>query len=179
VDSAEQVFLKLGDRIGKGAFADVFSPDGERAYKLFRRLTDPEIAHAQPLIFQSETDAYDIVSKHPELMKYTPAYFGRIVVSAVLNDAGEDVTGNYWPKLCYVMERLPPDPHERKFGSFFETRSWPRMQVIEQLFEGAGIKNLGDASLLGWRRKFPKIIDFGVTDAAADNWRPSGELTED
>lgn len=171
--------LRLKDRIGKGAFADVFSPDGVRAYKLFRRIADDEIAHAQPLIFQSETNAYEIVAKHPELQVYTPVYFGKISISAVLNDADEDITDEYWPELCYVMEHLSRDPHERKFGSFFETRSWPRMQRIERLFKSAGIRNLGDASLLGWRRKYPKMIDFGVTDAAADNWRPRTDRIDD
>jgi hypothetical protein len=32
------MLLKLEDLIGKGAYADVFSPDGMRAYKLFRQI---------------------------------------------------------------------------------------------------------------------------------------------
>lgn len=96
--------LTLKDRIGKGAFADVFSPDGARAYKLFRKIADKELAHAQPLIFQSETKAYEIVGQHPELKKYTPVYFGKLSISAILDDAGDDVTANYWPELCYAME---------------------------------------------------------------------------
>jgi len=32
------MLLKLEDPVGKGAYADVFSPDGMRAYKLFRQI---------------------------------------------------------------------------------------------------------------------------------------------
>lgn len=46
------------------------------------------------------------------------------------------------------------------------------MAAIEQLFEDAGIGHLGDASILQWRRKYPKLIDFAVRDAAADHWEP-------
>jgi hypothetical protein len=167
------MLLSLNNRIGRGAYADVFSPDGRRAYKLFRQITDDEIAHAQPFIFRAESWAYELAAKHAELTKYTPEYFGTLTISTVLNEAGDDVTGAYWPTLCYSMQRVDADPHERKFGSFFETRSWPRFQVIERLFEDAGIRHLGDASVLHWRRKYPKVIDFAVTDAAADHWRPS------
>lgn len=115
--------VKFCDRIGSGVFADVFSPDGTRAYKLFRRMADPELARAQPHIFRAETEAYGIVRQHPELQKYTAQFFGTVPIASVVTETGADVTEKYWGELCYVMERLPFDRHERKFGSFFQTRS--------------------------------------------------------
>ena len=171
------MLLRLKDRIGSGAYADVFSPDGQRAYKLFRQITDDEIAHAQPFIFRAETWAYELIAEHSEAARYTPKYFGAVKIETVLSDAGSDITPAYWPELCYSMERIESDPRERKFGSFYETRSWPRFEMIERLFEKAGVRHLGDASVLHWRRKYPKVIDFAVTDAAAEHWRPSRRAT--
>jgi hypothetical protein len=69
------------------------------------------------------------------------------------------------------MERLVPDPEERKFGSFFNDSEWHLMKPFEQLFEAAGIRHLGDATVLHWKTARPILIDFAVSDAAADHAR--------
>ena len=162
--------LYLKDRIGHGAFADIFAPPpDDRAYKLFRRITDPMLAHVAPYVFEAETAAYQIAMKHPDLCSRVPAYFGLAPVSHVLAADGTDVNDGYWLELCYAMERLTPDPEERKFGSFFNSSDWHLMEPFELAFEGAGIGHLGDASVLYWRTSAPKLIDFAVSDAAADH----------
>lgn len=164
-------------RIGSGAFGHIFAPPpGERAYKLFRRIEDPDLSHVPPLVFSAETAALEIASKHPLLASHSPAYYGRVEVVRVLGDSGEDISSKYWLSLCYCMERFPPDPDERKFGSFFSPEEWHLMEYLDRAFEEAGIRHLGDASVLHWRTGQPVIIDFAISDAAADHMRlPNAE----
>ncbi len=162
--------LYLKDRIGHGTFADIFAPPpDDRAYKLFRRITDPMLAQVAPYVFNAETAAYRIAMEQPDLRSRVPTYFGPSPISHVLAADGKDVSDGYWLELCYAMERLTPDPEERKFGSFFNSSDWHLMEPFELPFEDAGIGHLGDASVLYWRTGAPMLIDFAVSDAAADH----------
>ena len=162
--------LYLKDRIGHGTFADIFAPPpDDRAYKLFRRITDPVLTQVAPYVFNAETAAYLIAMEQSDLRSRVPAYFGPSPVSHVLAADGTDVSDGYWLELCYAMERLAPDPEERKFGSFFNPSERHLMEPFELAFEGAGIGHLGDASVLYWRTNAPMLIDFAVSDAASDH----------
>ena len=164
--------LSLAHLVASGLFADVIAPPpGDKAYKIFRRLTDPHIAHVAPFVFRAEVDAYHIAVANPQLQPYVPHFFGTVKVSRVVGEDSTDVGGGYWLDLCYVMERLSPDPEERKFGSFFNSEEWHLMEPLEQVFEAAGIRHLGDASVLYWRTSRPILIDFATSDAAADHAR--------
>jgi hypothetical protein len=156
------------DRSGRGAFADVFAPHpGTKAYKLFRRREKTFLAGVAPHVFRAETAAYDIAMNHPTLRDHVPTYYGPLTIERVLDKRGRNIGWRYWLDLCYVMERLPDDANERKFGSFYLTKRWRQMAPIEQAFETAGINHLGDASVLHWKRGRPMIIDFATSDAAA------------
>ncbi|MGE3651565.1 MAG: hypothetical protein AB7G10_24760 [Reyranellaceae bacterium] len=163
------MILHLRDRFARGAFADVFrNPERPVVYKLFRRLADPRLAHVAPYVFSAETQAYEICDRSPALQQYVPAYHGAVPVASVLSDDGGELRRDYWLDLCYCVERLEPDQEERKFGSFYNDDEWHLMEPIDRLFTDAGIGHLGDASVLHWRSGRPKLIDFAVSDAAAD-----------
>src|SRR6266545_5897042 len=161
--------LSISDRLAAGSFADVFVPrPGDKAYKVFRRIDDPIISHVAPYVFEAEVAAHRIAAATPALVKYVPAFYGTEPVAAVVDENGNDVSRGYWLELCYVTARLADDPDERKFGSFFNAEEWHLMRPLEELFEAAGIDHLGDASVLHWRSGNPVLIDFAVSDAAAD-----------
>ena len=160
--------LSLSDRIGRGAFADVFAPlPGGKAFKLFRRRENTFLAGVAPHVFRSETAALEIASRHPVLKDYVPKYYGPCSIERVVDMRGRSMNWRYWMSLCYGMERLAKDPQERKFGSFFETERWSEMAQLEAAFEEAGIRHLGDASVLHWKTGHPVLIDFAISDAAA------------
>lgn len=127
------------------------------------------LAQVAPYVFKAETAAYRIAMEQPDLRSRVPAYYGPSPVVHVLAADGTDVSDGYWLELCYAMERLAPDPDERKFGSFFNPSERHFMEPFELTFEGAGIGHLADASVLYWRTGAPKLIDFAVSDAAADH----------
>lgn len=170
---ADGLVLDGAYRIGRGAFADVFAPaHGRTAIKLFRRITDPELADAVPYIFRSEVRAFTIASQHEDLSMLVPAFFG-VATADCVTQRNVDVSGDYWLGYAYAMERITITS-ERKFGSFFETKMWDkRYRAWENLFAAAGIKHIGDASVLNWRSRRPLLIDFATRDEAADRWQPS------
>ena len=162
--------LNLEHRIARGAFADIFSPPpGDKVYKLFRRLVEPVFLNVEPHIFKAETAAYEIAVRHSDLRSHVPAYYGPVAITRVSGNGGSDESQQYRLDLCYAVERIDPDPEERKFGSFYNELEWHLMEPLEQLFESAGIGHLGDASVLHWRSGHPIVIDFAVSDAAADH----------
>jgi hypothetical protein len=167
-----EVRLSQRDRIGGGAYGHIFAPaPGDRAIKVFRRITDPALADVAPYVFAAETAALRIAAADPVLASHCPAYFGEVSIPGVTDHVGSDVSTDYWLDLAYVMQRLPPDPEERKFGSFYTAEEWHLMEPLERAFEAAGIRHLGDASVLHWRSGRPIVIDFGMTDAAGDHAR--------
>jgi hypothetical protein len=114
-----------------------------------------------PHVFAAEAAAYRIAAAHPELLLHVPAYFGPTTVTDVVDEDETEIRRQYWLQCCYAMERLVPDPEERKH----------LMKPFEQLFEAAGIRHLGDATVLHWKTARPLLIDFAVSDAAADHAR--------
>jgi hypothetical protein len=164
--------LSLHDRIGAGAFADVFAPaPGDRAFKLFRRLDDAYRREA-PVLFADECAAYRIAMREETIRPYVPAFHGPVVVTSVANTAGLDVSSGYWLNLCYSMERLAADPHERKVRTFFGTPDWRLIEPIQLACESVGIGRLADASVLHWRSGTARLVDFGVVGAIAKDRSP-------
>ena len=49
------------------------------------------------------------------------------------------------------------------------TPDWRLIEPIELAFESVGIEHLGEASVLHWESGHPRIIDFGITGATADD----------
>jgi hypothetical protein len=161
------VKLSLHDRIGAGAFADVFAPaPGDRAFKLFRRLDDA-YRHVAPGLFANECAAYRIAMREETVRPYVPFFYGPVIVASVTDTAGLDVSAGYWLNLCYSMERLVGDPHERKLRTFFDTADWRLIEPISLACESVGIGRLADASVLHWQSGTPRILDFGVPGAIA------------
>jgi hypothetical protein len=166
------MILAIPDRIKRGNFADIFvPPPGDRAFKLFRRITDRHLANKEQFIFEAEVRAYELLAKHPHLKRFAPEFFGGVAIDRVNDARGRNVARFYCTELCYSMERLPDDQDERKFASFFGTPEWSLVEPIRDAFEGAGISSLGDSSVLHWRSGEPRLIDFAVYDAAGRHWR--------
>jgi hypothetical protein len=167
--SIQALTLSLHDRIGAGAFADVFAPaPGDRAFKLFRRLDD-SYRRVAPGLFAAECAAYRIAMREAAVRPYVPAFYGPVMVTSVADTAGLDISSGYWLNLCYSIERLAADPHERKLRTFFGTPDWRLIEPIKLACESVGIGRLADASVLHWRSGTPRILDFGVPGAAADD----------
>jgi hypothetical protein len=132
-------------------------------------LDDPMLRGVAPHVFRAEVGAYAAIHRDLSLAHHVPAFHGSVEVSTVLAEDGSDQRSNYWLSLCYIVERLRPDPEERKVGSFFNRKEWHLMEPFEKRFEAVGVMHLGDASVLHWRSERPMFIDFGLTDAAADH----------
>jgi len=164
--------LSLRDRISRSNFADIFAPPpGDRVFKLMQKITAKQLVGAEKWIFNAEVGAYERLKDHPELQRYVPEFFGVVRVDRVINAAGRSISGKYCLDLCFSMERLPPDPDELKYGMFFGMPEWSFLEPIGQAFEAAGIRSLGDASVLQWRDGNPKLIDFALYDAPAQHWK--------
>ena len=136
-------------------------------------MRDKSLAHTIPYVYRAEVAAYEVVAKAAELQRITPHYYGTLVVTDVQDRRGHSLRSRYWLDCAYEIERIPRDPLERKFGSFFQSPEWPVLEPIEQLFEAAGIRHLGDASVMHWGSSRPILIDFAISDAAGDHWRHS------
>jgi hypothetical protein len=163
--------FSMRDRIGRGAFADVFSPaPHDRAYKLFRHNKgDPITDGLASFVFAAEVAAYEIATRDTHLQSHVPEFYGAINISRVEDARGSDISSNYSLCHCYAMRRLPADPLERKFGSFFGTEYWSDLARLDELCEEKGIRHLGDSSVLHWKTRRYFLIDFATYDAAAEH----------
>src|SRR5262249_27431822 len=100
------VKLSLDDRIGAGAFADVFAPaPGDRAFKVFRRLDDAYRREA-PGLFANECAAYRIAMREETVRPYVPAFYGPVMVTSVADAAGLHGTAGFLLHPSYSLERL-------------------------------------------------------------------------
>jgi hypothetical protein len=164
--------LSICDRIAIGGFADIFSPPpGTLVIKVFRRLEDPCFGDVAPFIMASEMAAYELACADPVLRGHVPAFAGACTVGAVYAHDGENISSRYWLNNCYAIERLSPDPDERKLGSFFNEPEWHIVESLEKAFATIGISHVGDASVFYWRTGTPVLVDFATYDAAATHAR--------
>jgi hypothetical protein len=108
------ITLAQSQLIDKGAFSWVISDsEGSRVYKLFKRHTHPDYDSEDPFedernigVFRSELDAYTIVQRNRQLIAHTPNFFGRVLVSAVVDTEGRDIAPYFLLDCCLCLQRV-------------------------------------------------------------------------
>jgi hypothetical protein len=151
------VALKLSPSTGSGATAVVCRDDGTgHAIKLFRRRDGLPVPQT---LFENEVQAYELVQADGKLKHLTPEYHGRVVVDAVTDENGRDVSADYVLDCAYAMEWLDPQT-----GWFDHVKSH-LCEAVRQHFRAAGIWT-GDCSVFRDHKdgKMLKVIDFGIKD---------------
>jgi hypothetical protein len=170
------VILDVRDRIGFGAYADLFRPSGEPlVYKLFISvrhetnvrlgLTDPKDNDRRQQVFESECRAYEIAAREPSLHAHIPGSFRRCEIADV-RQAGESVAALYLTDCCYTIEYI--DGIAQKLGT---VALLPHIAEAERAFHRAGIRHTSDASVFLAEDPQPfKFIDFAVDELPPPSW---------
>ena len=161
----ESCRLSLVDRLGEGAYADVFARPGGQVAKLFRRKPlDPD-GRAVRAMFAAETSAFAIGHSNPGLSRSLAAFYGPVSVSGVDASSGPPVDGSYWLDCCYAIERLRGE--ERKVFAL-PSLSLPSVETLLDRLSAAGVGYGADASAFGWQNVTSmKLIDVATYDVAA------------
>jgi hypothetical protein len=149
------MILKINDRIGFGAYADIFrTPPETLACKLFasgqhptnvrQGLTRTEDDARRRKTFLSECEACRRAGQHPYLRNHIPRFAGRCAIRDVI-DGTRSVAHHYMLDHCYAMEYIP-DVAE-KLGDY-PRGSLPRhIEEALNAFREAGICHVKDASV--------------------------------
>jgi hypothetical protein len=167
------MILKIANKIGCGAYADIFrAPQEIVVYKLFisgkhptnqsQDLTEPEDDDRRQKTFVSECEAYRLASKHSFLAKHVPRFFRPCVIHDVVGSAGS-VAEQFMLDHCYSMEYIDGVPVE--IGELFAGNCPVHVERALQAFRECGIKHLLDASVFFAHdpNNF-KFIDFAVEE---------------
>jgi len=162
--------LHLADRFDTGAFADLFSPPGEkRAYKLFKRrdqngLPDPHQKDHELMrraICDSEIAAYRLLQSHPHLAHHAPQFFGHAPVTDVLDSEGRSIKDDYLLDCCYCMSHIQGRAEKVSGGR----EKLPHAASLLREFEQVGISYVRDCSAFFLCDPVHIcLIDFGIED---------------
>lgn len=104
--------MSTRDVIGRGFFAEVFSPPGSGiAYKVYYRagINHPELCTILTA-FRSELLAYEVAARDPELSRYLPAYYGPATIQRIVDAELHDRSSTYLLDVAFGMERLARRP---------------------------------------------------------------------
>ena len=103
--------LQKRDRIGEGAWADVFR-NGDRVYKVFKSSNHPEVANmmrapeehqfAVRKRFKREEAAYRKVADS-DAKTFAPRFFG-VEIDFEVWDGGQNITSEYEAGCCLMLE---------------------------------------------------------------------------
>ena len=108
--------LKVSQRISDGASADVFlSDDGERVYKLYRRITEVSYVDEPPRLFQNEVIGYGVAMRTDSLRSHVPGFCGTPRITEVLSDSGVSAMADYHGECCLELDFIPGEC--RKIGA--------------------------------------------------------------
>lgn len=163
------MILELKNKIGSGAFGEVFR-DGGKAYKLFvsakhpkRASNSAEFGHGDDdrrrNIFRSECNAYDRALEDAFLRDHVPNFYGVCRICDVRNHTGESIADQYMRDLCYAMDFI-----DGGRPTNFNKLDPAHIQKAKNAFLKAGI-DYRDASVFfpSDEQKF-RIIDFAVRE---------------
>jgi len=170
------MILKMKDRIGFGAYADIFwAPAETHAYKLFasgqhptnlsQGLTRPEDDNRRRSTFLSECEAYRRAEQHPYLRNHIPSFPGPCVIQDVM-DSAQSVAHHYMLDHCYAMEYISGVPE--KLGGYPTGFRPKHLEDALTAFHEVGICHVKDASVffLNDPDNF-KFIDFAIEEFEA------------
>jgi len=154
----------------RGALATVFfEPTGRFAFKLFKSASHPDHREQPPdektirAIFASEFDAYKITSSIDALKQHTATFFGTGRVASVNDAQGHDVTLDYLPDCCIVMERLQGS--DRKLATV--KSQFVYLGKFTEALEEAGVRFTLDANVFSYENpELFKLIDFATNGDA-------------
>jgi hypothetical protein len=157
------IVLRLAWRRVRGRNADLFFPDQNRVYKLFRRGKDPQTTEVSRSAFKAETQAFHIAAKTPSLAEHIPRYFGIQPIDQVLDALGRNCGYRYLLGCCYATQQLAGK--ERPAFGVPEARL-PELESLLEEFERRGIRYASDSSVFGWENgKTLRFIDIATYDA--------------
>jgi hypothetical protein len=147
----------------EGAYAVIFvNKDRTRARKIYRLRTDADFEHCRE-VFLAETEAYGIASSSAELKNLVPGFFGSCENQTIIDGAGTDVTGEFYPGLTFELEFV--DCHFQKAA---EVATLEERDRIMRLFRKHGIKHVSDISVCIQNGRISKVIDFATREV--EHW---------
>ena len=171
--------LNLQNRFDVGGYSDIFGND-DRVYKLYISATNPRCNHGRPhhlenelrkINFQSELEAWEIVSNREDICELTPIFYGKVQIQSVVDQQYKDISDLYLLDCCYSLEWIKGNAQK------FDSVSWKYPEVIPR-FHCAGIMYTIDMSVFIIEGKL-KLIDFSTRDAYFETeceWLNNGRL---
>jgi hypothetical protein len=165
------MILLMGQKLGDGAFASVFSPGDGAVYKLFKSRhhptnltqdrTEPHIDLIARATFKSELAAYRRIKADSELAPHIAAFHGIVVIDEV-RDGSADVSGHYLMDCCLKMQQLTG--HDVK-ETALPPASARVVKWLQERFSERGVHYLRDASYFNADNPTNiAIIDFAVCE---------------
>lgn len=161
--------------VGEGGYSHIFAYDADTVIKLFRRqrIVEGEIAeegdHEVVLraVFDAECSAYERLAQYPDLARFAPHFYGRVVVPDVLSPTGESIAASYLPDCAYRIQRIPGT--DCKLGQLTGSALQSEIEKFLVALEVLGICYTCDGSVFvpGIGTPF-MLIDFATWDAMAD-----------
>ena len=105
--------LNMENLIGHGGNSCVFAAStGQWVFKLFKSsnhtdfCNDPIPDRILRQLYESELEAYTLVSEHPEVVAHVPSFGGPMSVASVTNTAGVDITSMFLVDCCLKLGRI-------------------------------------------------------------------------
>lgn len=169
------MILSLGDRIGAGAFADVFRLSESAVLKLLRRMQVIEDPIEDPMdhetviraVWDAECTAHEIVASRPGLGRHLVPFFGRVAVSDVVDARGQSRGSDY--VLDCGMQLAWLSGSEEKVGNLQAHPLFSRIDAYLDELNESGINAPWDSSVFipGLESDFT-VIDVGTWEALAE-----------
>lgn len=142
----------------EGAYGVLFVDRAcKRVRKIYRARGGAPLAHCLD-VFEAETQAYEIASRSDDLKAITPAYYGKCGQLTVIDGAGNDVTGQFYPDLAFESEFIE--------GRFVKSNAASELERerVNELFWKNKIFHTIDMSVCLTDGKITKAIDFAVKE---------------
>lgn len=151
------MILKRQNTKHEGNWGEIFCTIDNKAIKIFKK--NKEYRHEQiKNIFESEIEAYKIISSNNELKKYIPIFEGKCDVSKIIDIDGKDISENFYIDCAYKMEFIDGTLN-KSYGC--ESGKCP----ILIAFKNAGVHFVNDcAAFVDDSGNALKIIDFATQD---------------
>ena len=168
------MILQINKPPKAGYFSHVFFTEDNRVVKLFLKKEGAAFTAEAPqnpddnivvsrAVWESECEAYELVTKMPTLVELIPRYFKREIIKDVIGKSGQSIASSYILDCAYSLEYIP--------GSDFKVNEYrgPLRDEITSAVERlrqAGVNYVHDASvIIDPNGSIFRLIDFGTWDA--------------
>lgn len=143
--------------LSEGAYGVIFvDRAAARIRKVFKQRLDE--AHARA-VFDAEVEAYGLAGAASSVAALVPGGFKLFPIQSVVENAGRDVTSEFFPDLAFETDFVPGQ--FVKIGSLYSDES----ARVRRLFHEAGIQYTTDMSVtLDSEGRIVKAIDFAVSE---------------